>query len=93
MAEYFTGTLEAHRAKDLEEHSASCKECGEEFAEYKRMMTALAEPIVVPKEFRDQLKRIVIKEAKRSLPTATSFRCSAPWWARPPTRQESSPAT
>ena len=74
MAEYFTGTLEAHRAKDLEAHCASCKECGVELADYNMMMSALAEPIEVPKEFREQLKRIVIKEAKRQLPTATSFR-------------------
>ena len=73
MAEYFTGTLEAHRAKLLEEHVSSCEGCGFEFAEFKHMMEAVAEPIEVPALFKDELRRAVAKEARRQLPTAPSL--------------------
>ena len=73
MAEYFTGTLEAHRAKLLEEHVSSCEGCSFEFAEFKHMMEAVAEPIDVPAFFKDELRRAVAKEARRQLPTAPSF--------------------
>jgi len=73
MDEYFTGTLEAHRAKALEEHVSTCEGCGHEFADFKHMMEAVAEPIVVPVAFKDELRRAVAKEAKRQLPTAPSF--------------------
>lgn len=73
MAEYFTGTLEAHRAKALEEHVSTCEGCSHEFADFKHMMEAVAEPIEVPAAFRDELRRAVSKEAKRRLPTAPSF--------------------
>lgn len=73
MAEYFTGTLEAHRAKVLEEHVSSCEDCGLEFADFKHMMESIAEPIEVPPLFKDELRRAVAKEAKRQLPTAPSL--------------------
>ncbi|GEM_PF-1404579 len=69
MTEYFAGTLEAHRGKALEEHVAECKECGEEFADFKEMVSAISVPIEVPQDFRDKLKRMVAKEAKKQLPT------------------------
>ena len=69
MTEYFAGTLEAHRRKALEEHVARCSECGEEFADFKDMVSAISGPVKVPQEFRDALKKMVAKEAKKQLPT------------------------
>ncbi len=73
MVEYFTGTLEAHRAKVLEAHVSSCEDCSHEFADFKHMMETVSEPIKVPTSFKDELRRAVAKEAKRQLPTAPSL--------------------
>ena len=66
MPEYFAGTMEAQGAKALEEHVAACAECGSEFADYKVMLSALAEPIEVPHEFKAALRHMVAKEAKKA---------------------------
>lgn len=73
MPEYFSGTMEAQDAKALEEHVASCAECGSEFADYKVMLSALAEPIEVPNEFKAALRHMVVKEAKKQVPSGRTF--------------------
>ncbi len=73
MPEYFAGTMEAQGAKALEEHVAACAECGSEFADYKVMLSALAEPIEVPHEFKAALRHMVAKEAKKQVPSGRTF--------------------
>jgi hypothetical protein len=77
MPEYFTGTLETHRSKSLEEHLVECRECNEEFADYKSMMALISDPIEVPADFKATLRHLVSKEARKQLPTGSTWRAFA----------------
>lgn len=74
MPEYFAGTADAHEARRLEEHINGCSACSAEHAEYRKMITAISEPVAVPLKFKASLRHMVQKEARKQLPTGMTIK-------------------